>query len=165
MLLFVLLFCAVLTLTRFLALSARDSPAEQFRYRSKRPLTEAEAHFFTALASAVPPHLHIWAKVRLADIVEPEVRPDRWRSAFNRISQKHIDFVLVDPVTVQCVLAIELDDRSHALPKRSRRDAVVDQVLATAQIPLLREKCKMSYSARKLESSIRELCHPCTRAA
>jgi hypothetical protein len=41
------------------------------------------------------------------------------------MAQKHIDFLLCDPATLRVVLALEVDDRSHARPKRQLRDLIV----------------------------------------
>jgi hypothetical protein len=61
-------------------------------------LTPAERSFFGVLQQALASDYQIFAKVRLADIVRPVRSPSRsgWQSAFNRITGKHVDFVLCD---------------------------------------------------------------------
>ena len=78
-------------------------------------LTPAERSFFGVLQQAVASDYQIFAKVRLADIVRPVRSPSRsgWQSAFNRITGKHVDFVLCDSERLGVVAVIELDDRTH----------------------------------------------------
>ncbi|MGA9453526.1 MAG: DUF2726 domain-containing protein, partial [Verrucomicrobiia bacterium] len=74
-------------------------------------LTPAERSFFGVLQQALGSDYHVFAKVRLADIVRPVRNPSRsgWQSAFNRITGKHVDFVLCDPARLGVVGVIELD--------------------------------------------------------
>ena len=47
-----------------------------------------------------------------------------WKQGFGgRISQKHVDFVVVDAQSTENVLVVELDEKTHRLPrpKRTRR--------------------------------------------
>src|SRR5262245_30044336 len=86
-------------------------------------LTPAERSFFGVLQQAVAPDYQIFAKVRLADIVRPGRNLSRsgWQSAFNRITGKHVDFVLCDSLRLGVVAVIELDDRSHERFERGVR--------------------------------------------
>lgn len=95
----------------------------------------------------------IMCKVRLADVVTCPVRRDR-RGPFAAISQKHLDFVLCDPSTTRIILAIELDDRSHDSPRRQKRDALVDDALRSADVPLLRVKAQAFYPYAMLQASV-----------
>jgi len=60
-------------------------------------LTPAERNFFAALQRAVGEDYHLFAKVRLPDIVSLRdwVTGKDGRNAFNRISPKHVDLSLV----------------------------------------------------------------------
>ena len=59
-------------------------------------LSLAEWSFFGVLQQAISSEYLIFAKVRLADIVRPAHSLSRsgWQYAFNRITGKHVDFVL-----------------------------------------------------------------------
>jgi hypothetical protein len=107
-------------------------------------LSRAEAAFYHALRGEVGDRVVVAMKVRLADIVS--CPSEAWSIGYGRlIAQKHIDFVLCDPHTTRIVLAIELDDRSHAHPRRSARDLFVDRALETAGVPLLRVRAAARY--------------------
>ena len=54
----------------------------------------------------------------------------------NRISLKRVDFVLVDPLTLEPQAVIDLDDRSHEREDRVKRDAFVASVLKQVRIPV-----------------------------
>src|SRR5690242_19763030 len=66
-------------------------------------LTPAERKFFVILHEAARPDLHVFAKVRLADIIQTQrgLPKNLWRRAFNRICNKHVDFVACDPETFE----------------------------------------------------------------
>ena len=124
-------------------------------------LTAAERAFFGVLQQALAPDYHLFAKVRLADIIElPRGLPAKRRAAaFNRISAKHADFVACDPQTFRIVGVIELDDRSHRAPERQRRDQFMDAALAVASIPILRVAAQRSYSVSALRQQAEAAFH------
>jgi hypothetical protein len=122
-------------------------------------LTPAERSFFGVLQQAVASDYHIFVKVRLADIVRPVRSPSRsgWQSAFNRITGKHVDFVLCDSARLGIVAGIELDDRTHERFERRFRDALVDSALADARIPVLRVSARQSYSPVQIREQVQSL--------
>ncbi len=123
-------------------------------YRRRRALlSRGELAFYQTLFRAVEGRWTINVKPRLADVVW--CPPDLWHtSAGARIAQKHLDFVLYDPRTTEIVLAIELDDRSHARPERRDRDAFVDEVLAACGVVLLRVRAAANYDVAAIQSRI-----------
>ena len=68
----------------------------------------------------------------------------------NRISLKRVDFVLVDPLTLEPQAVIELDDRSHEREDRVKRDAFVASVLKQVGIPLVRIPVASTYTSIKV---------------
>lgn len=122
-------------------------------------LTPAERSFFGVLQQAVASDYQIFAKVRLADIVRPVRNPSRsgWQSAFNRITGKHVDFVLCDSSSLGVVAVIELDDRTHGRFERGVRDGLVDSALTDARIPVLRVSAQQSYSPAQIRERVRSL--------
>jgi hypothetical protein len=134
---------------------AGESP-EALPYRRKDYLlTKAERSFFGVLRQAVGVEYLIFAKVRLADLVWiPRGTPSA-QSHANRVNPKHIDFVLCDHDAIRPLLAIELDDSSHARSDRRSRDAFVDAALAAAGLPLLRVPAQTGYNVAELQSRIR----------
>jgi hypothetical protein len=125
-------------------------------------LTPAERSFFGVLQRAVASDYIIFAKVRLADIIRPVKNPSRngWQTAFNRISSKHVDFILCDPARVSVLLAIELDDRSHATFDQGMRDLPKNCALKDSGIPLFRVPARHSYSPIQLRADIDALLAP-----
>ena len=100
-------------------------------------LSRGEGAFYRVLMQAVGGKYVVMAKVRLADVVDARANGRTWGNAFNRISRKHVDFVLLDARELTIRLVVELDDRSHRLSKRRERDAFVDEVLAEAGLAVL----------------------------
>jgi hypothetical protein len=119
-------------------------------------LTPAERSFFGVLQHALASDYQIFAKVRLADIVRPVRNPSRsgWQLAFNRITGKHVDFVLCDAKGLGIVAVVELDDRTHESFERGARDSLVDTALADAGIPILRVPARPAYSAAQLREQV-----------
>ncbi len=122
-------------------------------------LTAAERTFFHALRQAVASEYQLFAKVRLGDIIQVRngVSGKRRFAAFGRISSKHADFVLCDPRSFAAALVIELDDRSHRLPARQKRDEFFDAALAVASVPVLRVPVRRGYSPEELRQQITEV--------
>ena len=122
-------------------------------------LTPAERSFFGVLQQAVASEYQVFAKVRLADIVRPVRNPSRSgrQSALNRITGKHVDFVLCDTSRLSVVAAIELDDRTHERFERGVRDGLVDSALADACIPILRVPAKQAYSPAQIREQVESL--------
>ncbi|MEM8832941.1 MAG: DUF2726 domain-containing protein [Pseudomonadota bacterium] len=128
---------------------------EKFPYYSRETLlTPAELKFFHVLRSVVREKYAIAPKVRLADIINCDDRD--WKKGYGpKISSKHIDFVLYDPEDARILLTIELDDKSHNLPHRRKRDAFVNKALKTSNIPLLRVPVQKGYDLAALDKEMR----------
>ncbi|MAE66735.1 MAG: hypothetical protein CMJ18_20905 [Phycisphaeraceae bacterium] len=119
-------------------------------------LTKAERSFFHALFDVAGGRFHVFAMVRLADLVYIPRGTERRQSYFNRIRSKHVDFVLCELESIRPMLAIELDDASHSRRDRKERDVFVEEALRVAGLPLLRIPVRRDYSPHGLERQIRE---------
>jgi len=121
-------------------------------------VTAAERSFLGRLDSVLPPDIRVFTKVRLADIFSVENTKDRvgWRSAFNRIQSKHVDFILCRSDDLSPLAAIELDDKSHARSDRQERDEFLDDLFAKSEIRLLRIKAQRSYDTSELAQKLNE---------
>jgi hypothetical protein len=119
-------------------------------------LSPAERSFFGVLQQAMSSDYLIFAKVRLADIVRPVQSPSRsgWQSAFNRITGKHVDFVLCDSLHLEVLAVIELDDKTHQRFERGTRDGLVNSALADAGIPVLRIPARQTYSPSHIREQV-----------
>ena len=110
--------CVVLNLKKFnIATSKSAKVAQQeFTYQLREALfTPSEIKFYRELEQAIGEQFIVFGKVRVADIITPEksLSKSNWRTAFNKISAKHFDFVLCDKNTLRVGAVIELDDKSH----------------------------------------------------
>jgi Protein of unknown function (DUF2726) len=116
--------------------------------RKKYFFSAAERSFYEVLRRLVPSHT-VFAKVRLADLVDVMKGASSWQAHFNRIDRKHLDFILCDS-DLAPVVAIELDDCSHDDEDRQARDRFVDQVLASVSLPIVRVRAKHAYKQEEV---------------
>lgn len=103
-------------------------------YRPKPLLTASEAKFHTCLLALSDSRIRIQCKPRLADVFDH----GKELSALNKISQKHVDFLICRNDDWLPMLAIELDDDSHERKDRKERDMFVNELFAYTGVPLLR---------------------------
>lgn len=94
--------------------------------------------------------LIIYPKIRLADIVEVEKGTKEYMKWFNRISSKHIDFLMVDKDNIQIKYALELDDSSHEKESRKQRDEFVNNVCKKCGIKIIHTKNYKPEELKKL---------------
>lgn len=83
--------------------------------------------------------LALFSKVRIADFIEP-IHKENYRNYlhwFNKISAKHIDFLICEPAYFKPLVAIELDDYTHKFNKRQERDVFVDNVYKSVNLPVI----------------------------
>lgn len=144
-----------------LILLALIIPKRQAKYKAREYLfTKPEWRFASALQSAVQHDWLMMGKVRIADLlaVESDPKLDRgdWMRAFSRISQKHIDYVLVDPGSGRVECCIELDDASHNRKDRIERDVFVNAAFDQADLPLLRIPTESHYDPHMLREQIKD---------
>lgn len=133
---------------------------DQWPYRLRDDfLSDAEASFYHVLISVVGAQLTICPKVGLKEIFWVTGQQNN-QSHWNRINQKHVDFLLCRPGTLHPVVGIELDDSSHTAQKRQQRDADVEQIFEAAQLPLLRFAVRRSYSTQVLADALAPYLEP-----
>jgi len=135
-------------------LRPRSRPALPYR-KTDHLLTPAERSFYEVLRRIIGDDLRLFVKVRLADLVWLPHDIENRQAHVNRVAAKHIDFVLCDPRTFAPVLTVELDDSSHEARHRQQRDALVNEVLRTVGLPLLRVPVKRSYVPSEVAEDIR----------
>jgi hypothetical protein len=147
----ILLFGVLLAfvIIAFLRLKVPGPPYEKRRSL----LTEAELRFYGVLRKSAEDWA-ICSMVRIADLIRVKPNTPKRQAWLNRILAKHVDFVLCNPETMEVVLAIELDDRSHERADRIERDEFVDGAFKAAGLPLLRVKVQDEYDGKELKASI-----------
>jgi Protein of unknown function (DUF2726) len=120
--------------------------------RNKYFFSAAERSFYEVLRRLAPEYT-LFAKVGLADLVHVSKGASWWQSHFNRINQKHVDFVLCNR-DLAPIAAIELDDSSHDADEREARDEFVDQVLAAAALPIVHIRARRAYAPDDLRAAL-----------
>ncbi len=103
----------------------KPDSSKAFPYQSKNSLcSPAERSFLGVLDQLFADKYRVILKVRLADLLEiPKgVSKSLRQSALNRISSKHVDFVVCNKNDLSILGVIELDDQSHKSAKRQKRD-------------------------------------------
>lgn len=123
-------------------------------------LTNAERTFAEVLHVATPNTFAVYPQMRLASIVNVAAWGKHNEKNFYRIQAKCVDFVLCDAQTSEPKLVVELDDASHDRADRKARDAFVDDVLASAGIPILHVRWQRTYDGTELSHLIHEKIGP-----
>jgi hypothetical protein len=123
-------------------------------YTPKALLTKVEAAFGQVLLTLSGDRIHMVCKPRLADFIQHD-SADGF-AAFNPISQKHVDFLFCRKTDWMPMLAVELDDSSHNLAHRRKRDAFVNNLMAHLGIPLLRVELREMHELEALVKKLSE---------
>jgi len=138
----------------FLKRSQKEATSKALPYRLRDDfLSPAEFSFYKVLSSLVGTRLTIQSKVRLADVFFV-ARPNENVAYFNRIAQKHLDFLICDSVTMKPLFGVELDDSSHKRNDRQERDEFIESVCMVAGLPLLRLPVQREYNSREIAAQI-----------
>ena len=147
----------VLLLSRT-AKQSPQNPNADFPYE-KTPLCSPAERSFLGVLEQVSDSYRIFAKVSLYDVIKVKkgLTGSERQAAFNRISRKHLDFILCEPSTFRVLCAVELDDSSHKAPARRKRDDFLEEALRTAGVPLLRFPVKQAYSLSELREQFRSI--------
>ena len=127
-----------------------------YPYASRKTLfSAAERSFLGVLEQCLDSQYQVHGKVRLADILKVKASTASERqSALNRISRKHVDFVVTRASDASIIGVIELDDKSHNEPERQNRDAFVDTALGAAALPIVHIKAKARYSLPDVKKAL-----------
>lgn len=115
----------------------------------KNFLSPAELSFYKILSSMTGTKLTIQTKVGLKDIFRTNSK-----SHFNKINQKHVDFLICETETMKPIIGIELDDTSHNQKTRQERDKFVDDVFKTASLPLIHITAQREYNTEIIKTKI-----------
>lgn len=159
---YLLILVVICTAVAFLAARLKQPSAgslEGVPYEPRQALfSPAERSFLGVLEQAVAGQFRVMGKIRLGDLIQPAKGFSRSQrtGAWNRIQQKHVDFVLCQPDTLSVVGVVELDDASHRGKARSARDAFVDEVLNTAGIPIVHFAARKGYSLQEVTAKLKE---------
>lgn len=104
-------------------------------------MTPTEREFYRVLELKYGEEYYIFAQVRVADVIKPNVKryfskTREYQALFRQISQWHFDYLLCHKEDFRIHCAIELDDPSHQRADRQRRDRILNAVCKDADIAL-----------------------------
>ncbi|MFO7955751.1 MAG: DUF2726 domain-containing protein [Candidatus Brocadiia bacterium] len=116
-------------------------------------LSPGELSLFQVLNVVVGDAATVCPKVNLSDLFFVASSGNSM-AHYNRIAQKHLDFLVCDPDTMRPLLGIELDDSSHRSKRARQRDAFEDEVFKAAGLPLVRIPQKRAYNPRSLAGQL-----------
>lgn len=130
--------------------------AINFTYKKTKLFTPAERSFLGVLYQTVNNHAKIFGKVRVADVLTP-IKSSRstWQKAFNKISNKHFDFLLCNNDDFSVICAIELNDKSHQSDKKKQRDNFLKEICDNASLPLIQITTKQFYSINEIKDILK----------
>ena len=128
-------------------------------YKKKYLLSKAERSFYGVLSQSVNNDTLIFAKVRIADVVGIKKGTNRknFYRAFNRITNKHFDFVLADKKNLSIKAVIELDDNSHNSQKSINKDKFINICCEKAGLQIFRFRASNNYSITQIKEIISEI--------
>ena len=114
-------------------------------------LTQTELKFYRLLKQITDElNLVVCPQVALYQVVQNKNFKD-----FNKIQNKSIDFVIVEP-NLKIKLCIELDDYTHKREKRIKRDEFLNKLFNDLEIKLLRIPVQNYYNLEELKKKIEE---------
>lgn len=123
-------------------------------YRRQRFLCSAgEWRFHQKLEEAVGDRFCVMMQVRVGALLR--VPAEDWESWGRRVSQKSFDFVLVERGSSFAAAAVELDDKTHLVPARRKRDAFLDDACRRAGLPLIRFKTARRYDVEMIRDTVK----------
>ena len=135
--------------------STGDDDLRTHEFRRRDFLSAAEDQFLRALWASLGNRYYVVMKVGLWSVVK-NVEQGDW----NKISQKHLDFLLCEPTSMTPVLAIELDDPSHDSVSAQARDEQKNIILEKVGLPLLRIRTARQYNPLELAGLISQKLAP-----
>tara|TARA_R110000850_G_scaffold2760_7_gene12939 strand:- start:1268 stop:1843 length:576 start_codon:yes stop_codon:yes gene_type:complete len=117
-------------------------------------MTPTERDFYRVLERKYGEEYYIFAQVRVADVIKPNVKryfskTREYQALFRQISQWHFDYLLCHKEDFRIHCAIELDDPSHQRDDRQRRDRILNRVCKDSGIDLQRRI--LNHENKKIE--------------
>ena len=130
---------------------SKDKPPP---YRRQKYLcTAGEWRFYQKLEEAVGDHFTVMMQVRVGSLLK--VPTSDWERWGRRVSQKSFDFALVAKGSSFVAAVIELDDKTHLLPGRRKRDKFLDDACGRAGLPLIRFKAARRYEVNVIRETVK----------
>lgn len=137
---------------RLFGMGVKEVTPPYLPYRTKESiLTAAENRFYLALLKAIDNRAVIIPKVGLQDVFAITDKK-HYMAARNRISTRHIDFLVCEVNTLRPLFGVELDDSSHNKAETQKHDLFKNQVFENAHLSLVRVAVKQNYNVDELKA-------------
>ena len=148
---------SLLSLLRLRPKPAATLRPEPLPYRTRDDfLSSGESSLYRLLSSHLHGRASVFPKVRLADVFFV-ARPNENMSYINRVSQRHVDFLICDASSLRPIAGVELDDSSHSRAHRRESDKFLNEVFTSASLPLVRIPARRQYATSEVASSLAAL--------
>jgi len=121
-----------------------------FQARYTRLFSPTQATFLRALDRAAGEHYRIFAKVAVADALEPH----NSRLTLNSLSGLSFDFVLCRPEDFAIVGIVELDEAQPAGPDPWRPDTSIRDLCTDIGLPILVVRARHDYPVPELRVAV-----------
>jgi hypothetical protein len=120
---------------------------------SRAVMTPNETEFYARLKGALPDFEVIpqVAMSALLDVSLPEMHPEYWKMR-KEFSQKTVDYVVCRKGSMDVVVVVELDDRTHDV--KQDKDAARDKMLANAGIKTIRWDSRAKPAQREIRAKV-----------
>ncbi len=154
-LLYLSLFLVCLLIFIYLIKKIRYKP--EYPY-DKNPyfISHAERSFLKVLQFIFKVQYYIFSQVSLNRLLKVKQQGKAYWQYLNKINQKSVDFVLVDKTSFEPLLVIELNDHSHKLAERLKRDQFLKEALAMAKLKYLEIPAQSAYNTSEIKRVIEE---------
>lgn len=125
--------------------------ANVWPYRKVSLMSGVEKKLYWQLKEALPEH-YIFSQVHLSQIIRPPKGKHelKW---LNKIWRMSVDYVILDK-HLEVQLVIELDDKTHLLPRRQAADQKKNKALAVAGVKLMRVQTSNMPSKQQLKEQL-----------
>ncbi|AFZ67049.1 DUF2726 domain-containing protein [Deinococcus peraridilitoris] len=113
--------------------------------------SRSENAFYTSLTAMLEgtPY-RVFPNVRLNDLFQITADSSQRSSVYNRLRDKHVDFLVVSARDYKPLFAIELDGASHERATQQQRDVVKDLVFKSGGLALVRLDARQPHTAASL---------------
>ncbi len=123
-------------------------------YELQSLLTPPELKLFHIISSSInTKHYYVIPQTSLLSLMKIKFENDK--EAWAKISNRRLDFLITDK-NFKPILAIELDDKSHDLPHRQKRDIEVEEVLSGIGLKLVRFKLSTLEHPKLIHKTIKK---------
>lgn len=127
-----------------------EDNTKSYTYTKKPLLTEIEKKFLIAIKQSVGENYTVQPQVNLATIIQKQ-----GEFKYQNELYRNIDFGIFNE-NYECVLLIEINDKSHNEPNRKKRDAKVKEICKSAEITLITFYTKYGVNQKYIDEKIQE---------